>query len=157
MDSNSICPECGAALPEDTTCETYFHQMLFWETENPANWAVHHLTVLCYHLQHPALYSSDGLAGGKQLLINFVRDGISSAEIRRTSSAKVNSKNRNWKITARPDSKGAYAHPAAWTMRAAAVVARGADRYCDSVREWAQSVYDSLIATHNLTVGNDSP
>jgi hypothetical protein len=149
MESTSICPECGAVLLDGTTCETHFHQMLFWETENPANWAVHHLTVLCYHLQHPGIYSQDGLENGKQLLTSFVRDAISTTEIRRTSRAKVNSRNRTWKITARPDSKGVYAHPPAWTMRAADVVARGSDRYCDSVRQWAQSVYDSINAADN--------
>ncbi|MBA3868817.1 MAG: hypothetical protein H0X30_06660 [Anaerolineae bacterium] len=146
-----VCPECGATLPDGVTCETEFHQMLFWEGENPANWAVHHLTVLCYHLQHPHLYSSDGLAGGLQLLTTFVRDGISPAEVRRTSRDKVNSKNRNWKITARPDSKGAYAHPPTWTIRTVDVVVRGSDRYCDSVREWAQSVYDSIKDAGNST------
>jgi len=149
MATESVCPECGAALPNETTCETCFHQMLFWETENPANWTVHHLTVLCYHLQHPSIYSPDGLVNGKQLLTAFIRDGISPAEVRRTSRDKVNSNTRNWKITARPDSKGVYAHPVAWTMRAADVVARGSDRYCDSVREWAQSVYEALQLSEN--------
>jgi hypothetical protein len=149
MDINSVCPECGAALPDETTCETYFHQMLFWETENPANWAVHHLTVLCYHLQHPSIYSADGLTTGIQLLTAFVRDGISPAEVRRTSRDKVNSNTRDWKITARPDSIGAYSHPVTWTMCAADVVVRGADHYCDSVREWAQSVYEAINVTDN--------
>jgi hypothetical protein len=144
-----ICPECGAALPDGETCETNFHQMLFWEHEDSSRWAVHHLTVLCYHLQHPSLFSSDGLANGLQLLTAFVRDGISPAEMRCTSRDKVNSKNRDWKITARPDSKGAYDHPPSWTMRTVDVVARGSDRYCDSVREWAQSVYDSIKDADN--------
>jgi hypothetical protein len=151
MTDTQVCPECGAALPDGSTCETYFHQMLFWEAEFPELGVVHHLMVLCYHLQHPSLYSPDGLANGIQLLTSFVRDGLSPAEIRRMTSDKVNSKNRQWKITARPDAKGAYAYPVVWTMRAADVVARGADQYVESVREWAQSVYDVLQASENLT------
>ncbi len=104
MDTN-ICPECGATWHDGETCENDFHQMLFWEHEDSSRWEVHHLTVLCYHLQHPSLYSQDGLANGIQLLTAFVRDGISPAEIRRTNSDKVNSLNRDWKITARPDSR----------------------------------------------------
>lgn len=143
------CPECGAPHTSDSTCETDFHQMLFWEREDSSRWEVHHLTVLCYHLQHPHLYSEDGLTNGIGLLTAFVRDGIPSSEIRRTSKDKINSKHRAWKITARPDSKGAYAHPVTWTIRAADVVAHGAERYVKSVREWAQSVYDSIQAAEN--------
>ena len=145
------CPVCGARWQNGTTCETDFHQMLFWEAEDPARGEVHHLTVLCYHLQHPQLYSPDGLSGGLQLLRAFVRDGIPPAEIRRRVRSTVNSKNRTWKVTARPDSKGAYLYPVTWTMRAADVVARGADRYCDSVRAWADSIYAALESTGNLT------
>jgi hypothetical protein len=145
----STCPECGAQHTGDSTCETDFHQMLFWEHEDFSRWEVHHLTVLCYHLQHPHLYSEDGLTNGIDLLTAFVRDGIPPSEIRRTSKDKVNSKNRTWTVTARPDSKGAYTHPVTWTMHAADVVARGADNYVASVREWAQSVYDSIQAAEN--------
>lgn len=147
--NSTICPECGAQHIDNSTCETDFHQMLFWEHEDSSRWEVHHLTVLCYHLQHPNLYSEDGLTNGIDLLTVFVRDDISPSEIRRTSKDKVNSKNREWKITARPDSKGAYPHPVTWMMRAADVVAHGADNYIASVREWAQSVYDAIQAAEN--------
>jgi hypothetical protein len=150
MTETQVCPECGAALPEGGTCETYFHQLLFWEAEFPELGVVHHLMVLCYHLQHPSLYSADGLANATQLLTSFVRDGRSPAEVRHATRDTVNSKNRQWKITARPDSKGTYAHPVIWTMRAADVVPRGADQYVESVGEWAQSVYDVLQASENL-------
>ncbi len=149
--ANNICPQCGTIWQDGETCETDFHQMLFWEHEDSSRWEVHHLTVLCYHLQHPSLYSQDGLTNSIQLLTAFVRDGISPAEMRRNSSDKVNSRNRNWKITARPDSKGTYTHPPAWTMRATDVVARGSDHYVKSVREWAQRAYDSIQAAENMT------
>lgn len=146
MDTHQICPECGARCQSGTTCENHFHQMLFWEAENPANGVVHHLMVLCYHLQHPTLYSADGLAAGKQLLTAFVKDGRSPADIRKPMRHAVDGGNRGWKITARPDSKGAYDPPVTWTMHGADVVCGGIDSYCDSVRDWAQSVYDSINA-----------
>lgn len=150
MDSQIVCTECGAVLAEGTTCETVFHQMLFWEAEFPELGVVHHLMVLCYHLQHPSLYSQDGLVAGIELLTTFVRDGRSPAEVRRASSDKVNSNTRQWKVTARPDSKGAYAYRVTWTMRAGDVVANGADHYIDSTREWAQSVYESISAARAI-------
>lgn len=148
--TSESCPVCGGRWQDGATCETAFHQMLFWESEDSVRWEVHHLTVLCYHLQHPHLYSPDGLIGGLHLLTAFVRDGTAPAEIRRTMSSSTDSKNRTWKVTARPDSKGAYVHPVTWTMRASDVVARGADHYCDSVRVWAHTVYTALQAAGNL-------
>jgi hypothetical protein len=59
------CPECGAVRHGDTTCQDGFHQMLFWENEDPANGAVHHLMVVSYHIQHPSLYSPEGLENAK--------------------------------------------------------------------------------------------
>lgn len=147
---NQHCPTCGAALPDGTTCENHFHQMLFWESENPALGIVHHLMVLCYHLQHPHLYSVEGLAEGKRLLIAFVQDDISTEEIRRRNRGKLDSGSRSWKVTARPDSWGAYSHPVQWTMTAADVVAGGADGYVDSVRAWAKSVLDALQTSGNM-------
>jgi len=140
----STCPECGAVLAECQTCRDHFDQMLYWESEDSSRWEVHHLMVLCYHVQHPSLYSKEGLQYSLGLLDKFVVQGIDPAEVRRQSRDQVASGNRSWKVTARPDSIGAYDRPITWTMTAADVVAQGADNYVDSVRAWAQAVYDSL-------------
>jgi hypothetical protein len=124
--------------------------MLFWEAENPAYGVVHHLMVLCYHLQHPSLYSLEGLAIGKQLLVGFLKHGLTTDETRRRSRAKLDSGARKFKITARPDSIGGYDRPIEWTMTAAEVTAGGADHYVEYVNLWAQSVYDSLVKSGNL-------
>ncbi len=150
MDTKQTCSECGAVLDGDMTCESCFHQMLFWENENAANWAVHHLMVLCYYLQHPTLYSQDGVTVGKGLLTAFVKEGRSPAEMREANRDRVNSKNRNWKITARPDDKGSYANPVIWRMYAADVVRGGEPQYLDNVRSWAKSMYEDLVATNNI-------
>lgn len=140
------CPECGAALAGTTTCQDHFHQMLYWETEVPARGEVHHLTVLCYHLQHPSLYSPDGSRHALGLLEDFVAQGKAPAEMRQRQRQQVASDQRAWKITARPGAHGAYDRPIAWTMTAAGVVAGGADAYCDSVRLWAASIYRAVNA-----------
>ncbi|MCA0454163.1 MAG: DUF5946 family protein [Chloroflexi bacterium] len=150
METSLICPECGAAWDADMTCETTFHQMLYWEHENQANWVVHHLMVLCYYMQHPSLYSQEGVEVGKGLLTAFVKEGRSPAEMREANRDSVNSKNREWKITARPDNKGAYTNPVTWSMHAADVVRRGEAQYVESVREWAKSAYADLLATGNI-------
>ncbi len=146
MHPTSLCPECGAACPPGESCQDRFHQMLAWETENPAASEVHHLTVLCYHLQHPSLYSPEGLAQAQALLADFVERGASPAVVRRRQRAHVDSGRRQWKIKGTAAAHGAYAHPMPWTMTTADVIAGGADRYADNVRAWAQSLLATLKA-----------
>jgi hypothetical protein len=128
----------------DQTCETYFHQMLFWEAEHPALGEVHHLMVLCYHLQHPSLYSPEGLIEARRLLVEFVEHGASPAEVRQRNRARVDSSRRDWKIKATATSHGSYDPPIHWSMTAADVIAGGADHYCDNVRQWARSINEAL-------------
>lgn len=144
------CPECGTSWADGTTCEDNFHQLLFWEAERPSLGVVHHLTVLCYHMQHPSLYSQDGLENAKGLLVSFVVKGLSTETVRKQNGAVVASDKRGWTVTARPDSKGAYAHPVTWTMTARDVVAGGMDNYVENTTRWAGSVLASLQASNNI-------
>ena len=131
----------------DQTCETYFHQMLFWEVEFPAYGAeVHHLTVLCYYLQHPSLYSPAGLNEAQHLLAEFVERGASPIEVRQRNQARVDSSRRDWKIKGTTASHGAYDALVQWTMTAADVVAGGSENYCDNVRAWSKSISETLKA-----------
>jgi hypothetical protein len=142
--NDPACPDCGAVRTNGGTCQDDFYQMLYWETEEPARGEVHHLMVLCYHVQHPGLYSPDGLRHALDLLEDFVVRGKSPVEVRQRQRAKVASDTRTWKITARPDAHGAYDRPIAWTMTAVDVITGGADAYGDNVRLWARSVYKAV-------------
>jgi hypothetical protein len=150
MERNTICPECGTAWQDDLTCQEHFHQLLAWEAEYPdKTYAVHHLLVLCYHLQHPHLYSPQGLQGAKKLLAEFVDQGITPGEARRRQRAVVDSGNRAWKITGTPTFYGAYAHPIQWPMTVVDVTAAGVDAYLDTVKAWARSMNEALKASGN--------
>lgn len=138
------CDECGAPRTDGRTCQDYFQQMLFWENEDPARGVVHHLMVLCYHLQHPSLYSAEGLAHARTLLVDFVKRGLSPQQVRRNNRERVTSSNREWSITARPGNHGAYERPMAWRMTAADVVAGGPEVYVRNVRAWSESVMASI-------------
>lgn len=139
------CSECGAALADDRTCADDFHQLLLWENERPELGEVHHLMVLCYHLQHPSLYSAEGLAHARRLLAEFVAGGLSPAEARRRQRAAVDSGGRGWSITARAGNHGAYQRPPAWEIRVQDVVAGGPDHYRENVRRWAGAIVRDLI------------
>jgi len=145
------CPDCGAVWTDGVTCQDHFYQMLFWETENP-DFDVHHLMVLCYHLQHPGLYSPEGLRGAADLLGDFLERGLTPADIRRRDRTSLDSGKRKFKIKGTSEAHGAYEHPVQWPMVAGDVVAGGVDRYCEHVKAWAGSLYETLKSTGNLTV-----
>lgn len=147
----SCCAECGAILLDGKSCEDRFHQMGVWEFENPSVIPeVHHLMVLCYHLQHPSLYSPEGLNGAKSLLVDFLERGITPADVRRRDRAKLDSGKRKFKIRGTESSHGAYEHPVQWSMTAVDVTASGADNYCANVKAWARSVLGDLRLSRNL-------
>ena len=133
------------ALPPGQTCQDDFHQMLYWENEDPGNGAVHHLVVLCFHLQS-SRYSPDGLQHAMGLLVDFLERGQTPENLRLRSRDQVDSGKRQWKVTARPGSVGAYAHPPAWTLTARDVVAGGIENYLAGVERWAHAVLADLRA-----------
>lgn len=118
--------------------------MLFWEAADPGLGEVHHLMVLCYHLQHPSLYSLDGLVFARHLLFDFIEQGLTPAEVRQRNRDKLDSGKRNWKVKGTSDSQGSYDRPIEWQMTAADVIAGDSHNYIDNVRAWAQSVHEVL-------------
>lgn len=151
--SNFTCPSCGAVWPSaKQACQEAFHQMLFWENEDPRNGAVHHLAVLCYHLQHPELYSPEGLRYGLGLLVDFVEHGKNPAELLRHSRAQVDSNRRKWKVTAHPGAFGGYPHPVSWSMTTSDVLAGGIENYVESINRWATAVLADLRTAGNLSL-----
>jgi hypothetical protein len=144
------CPECGAIQPEGRSCQDDFYTLLGWETEYPGYGQVHHLAVLCYHLQHPSLYSTEALAYAKQLLVDFLENGKTTGQIRRENRDKVSSTNRAWKVKGKPGAQGFYANPPRWTMTAGDIASDEHIRYIENVRRWAASILYSLKSSNNL-------
>ena len=138
------CLECSAELADGRTCTDDFHQLLFWENERPELGEVHHLMVLCYHLQHPSLYSAEGLAHARQLLDAFVTEDLSPEEVRRRQRAAVDSGGRSWSVTARPGNQGSYGRVMVWRMTVGDVVSGEWDKYIDNVQAWAHGLHSTL-------------
>ncbi len=141
MDSN--CPECGAQWQGSKACEEAFYQMGYWEMDDHLL-DVHHLMVLSYYLQHPSLYSQEGLREARRLLVGFVEGGQSPQDVVKREHDRLDSGARGFKIKGKPGARGAYPRPVRWTMTAVDVVARGEAVYYESVREWARSVLAAL-------------
>jgi hypothetical protein len=138
----SSCPECRAEWRDGLTCRTCAEQMQVWDFEH---WdiagKVHDLSGLCYHVQHPSLYSSEALAEAISLLADYVERGIQPASAMRRSQDRYRSRTWSWKPR---DVPASYDHPILWTMTAPDVVRGGFDGYPARVRAWALSIYRSL-------------
>ena len=148
--SERDCPHCGSALPEGSDCRVLFDQMLFWENEVPANGAVHHLAVLCFHIQHPHLYSPEGLAGSIDLLVGFLELGWTTEAVRRNHRTRLDSGARTFSIKGKTGLEGRFEAPVRWTMTAADVVAGGRDTYIENVNRWAAATLGALKESGNL-------
>jgi hypothetical protein len=68
----TACEACNAVPFSGDSCEADFYMLLAWEHERRELLEVHHLMVLAYHLQHPHLYSPEGLAYARRLLADFL-------------------------------------------------------------------------------------
>lgn len=150
MQAELVCPECGTVWDNGVTCTDHFHQMLFWENEYPDDTLqVHHLMVLCYHLQHLSLYSREMLPGAVRLLGDFLH-GITPEQARKRNQDLVDSGKRTWKVTGTPESHGVYKHPVRWTMTVADITGDSVENYAHNVRKWAQATYDALQESGNV-------
>jgi hypothetical protein len=149
MDAPTKCPACGADWTDGQTCIDHFHLMSAWELDNQL-YDVHHLMVLCYHLQHPGLYSPEGVALAKKLLVEFLEDGIDPQAMRRHIGGVVDSGKRSYRIKGTSGSQGKYANSVRWEMVAADVTRAGIKRYYDSVQRWADSILQVLHESGNL-------
>ncbi len=88
------CPRCGAEYPSAEAYQQRFERCLALEYENPiAFGAIHHLSVACYMLQHNA-YSRDVWLIDRDMLAQFVRDGVTPVEMRRQIRARFDSGRR---------------------------------------------------------------
>jgi hypothetical protein len=144
------CPECRAGRPDTLTCEGAFHQALAWDFENPRAGSVHHLTVLCYHLQHPSLYSPEGLKCAEGLLVEFLEKGKTPEIVRRENYETMQNNRRNWSVTRSGLNKGTYGAQPMWTMTIRDVVTGGLGNYPEKVRAWAESILRALKESGNI-------
>ena len=132
------CLACGAIWTADETCRGRFEACLALEYEHPrAFGAVHHLTVLCYMLQHNE-YSRESWLEARQMLFDFIYNDVLPADMRQRLSGKVNSGRRTTSITRGP--KLAEFSTIVWSHTIAQVRLDTPAIYCADVEQWAKAV-----------------
>ena len=133
----STCPQCGATLSPDQTCQDLFNVGQLKEVEQPDYYAVHHLSVPCYMLQHN-VYSREGWPVVRNLLRQFIAGEMTPAMVRKQNRSKFDSGQRKWSITKGPKLPGV--EDIQWTFTVSDVRLDTAEIYCADVRRWAESV-----------------
>ncbi|MBL8056532.1 MAG: hypothetical protein JNK29_07520 [Anaerolineales bacterium] len=131
------CPQCGAVLPAEETCQDRFTVSQLREIEQPAYYAVHHLSVPCYRLQHNG-YSRLGWLEVRQLLFKFIYENWTPAMARRQARISADSGQRTWSFTKGP--KLAGVEHIAWSLTIADVRLDTAENYGADVIAWAKSI-----------------
>lgn len=141
------CPQCGAAFPSNETCQERFTACQLKEVEQPSYYAVHHLSVPCYMLQHNA-YSLQGWPVVRDLLFQFIHRGLTPARYRQQVRLKSGCGQRTWSITRGAKLPGV--EDLQWAFTIADIRLDTAETYCADVRRWAESILENseqLIST----------
>jgi len=137
------CPECGAILTDELTCESVFNKFLALEFTDVEYGAVHLLTVACYMIQHNQ-YSQEGLIWISQTLDDYLIKNIPVEKIRKQTSQAASREHRNWRIRAQ---KGKL-HPVRipWSMTIIDVASQyhDADSYRNLIKKWARTTLQEM-------------
>ena len=146
-----LCDECRGKLFDGKVCRDYFEEMITWDFEDfMGAGTVHHLTVLCYSLQHPTSYSQKGLSDAKEFLTEFVLKKASFEEHDKRNRERLSSNVRDWKIKGTAEDYGTYPIVPKWTIHTSDVAIPGKEGYEARVQSWAESVYKDLKDSGNL-------
>src|SRR4030066_27450 len=143
------CSQCGASFAQDETCQNRFNASQLIEIEQPTYYAVHHLSVPCYMLQHN-LYSLQGWMVAKELLDQFINHGLTPQTARKQYRDRSDNANRKWSITRGEKLPGF--EQIAWSRTIADVRLDTPEHYCADVRSWAMSI---LADSESLTRGSE--
>jgi hypothetical protein len=141
--SEQTCPECGAVLIENQTCEMVFNEFLSLEFTDPEYGQVHLLTVACYMIQH-GRYTDEALLWIAKQLRDYLEKSLPAEQIRRQAAIEADQSQRTWQIT-----RGLGDPPQAyipWSMTIIDVAAqyRDPDSYRQLVEEWARRTLSEM-------------
>jgi hypothetical protein len=131
-----ICPECGAA-----GCREKFESMLALEFEDPEVFgAAHHITVICFNLQHPSAFSDEATAWMRSTLRAIVEEGLTPARLRDRSKKQFNGRVSVLRKAPKAPVK------AGWSMTVMDVRTGSPEAYVEDVRAWAKSILRDIEA-----------
>lgn len=149
----NTCPQCGASLQEDRTCESVFNEFLVLEFTDPGYGSVHMLTVACYMIQH-GKYTDGGLVWMAQTLRDYLENGKPVEQIRQQAAKETSQGKRGWKVMRGPGDPPQG--KVGWSMTIVDVARRyqDAESYRDLITQWARVTLEEM---QPLLPGKKSP
>jgi hypothetical protein len=113
--------------------------MLALEFQDPTVFgAVHHVTVICYNLQHPGPFSDEALDWMRSTLRAIVEEGLSPAELRERSKKRFKGQVKVLRKTPNVPRK------VEWSMTVLDVRTGDPETYVNDVMAWARSILNDL-------------
>jgi hypothetical protein len=135
------CPEFGGPAKDGLSCREKFDEALALEFGDPAIFSrVHHITVICYNLQHPDAFSEDALEWMKSTLYYIIVDGLTPAELR----AQVSKKYGGGVRVKRRTPSDSTLEKIKWSMTILDVNTDNGEAYIKDIEDWAESILNDL-------------
>jgi hypothetical protein len=144
---SSLCPECGAPIPEGGSCRDHFDALLLleWQLTGIPDSLSHFYAVSTYCLQHPDSMNQTAEA------LNGLRERIADALDGKATLHELLIRTRRFaegavRVTRRPGDPPLSWRRGAWPMTIADVltVTPEAEAYAQRVAAWARSVCETL-------------
>lgn len=123
-------------MAAEDNCTERFHRFLALEFSDPGYGAVHHLTVPTYMLQHPSRLSLHGWQAMRDMLVQFLEDGLSPAVVRARNRKDVDNQHRRWRFKKGPRLQ--IPSTFVWTQTILSVDDTTAAQYCQDIEHWAR-------------------
>lgn len=122
--------------------------MLSWDFEDPEGAGkVHHITVLCYHIQHPELYSREALKDAIASLADIVENGLTAQKLLAKNRIRFSPPNKPFMVKGTPENHGSYPVPVRFSTTACDITREGIAKYPASVSKWAHSIMRDLTSS----------
>jgi hypothetical protein len=141
----TTCAECGAEVPAGGRCRENFHQLLLLEGEVPgaAGSVTHFFAVASYNLQHPESVglTAEAAIGLLDAFEDILDDRLTLEQLRTQVRRAASSAGR---VTRRVGEPAPTWFRGPWPLTCCDVIAAGAGAYRERVREWAESIRETL-------------
>lgn len=132
----ATCPDCGCEPAPWESCRQIFDLCLALEFEHPGTYgSVHHLTVLCYMLQHNQ-YSREGWFAARKLLAQLIEGRTTIPEIRERVRSGLGLRSQSLV----QGEKLAEVQQIVWSQNISSLRRTSPEVYCADVTAWARAV-----------------